>query len=116
MYHAAMADKFSADRSLVDLHIERAAGTIRRHLPNAVIYLFGSWAEGTAYPESDIDLAIDIAKEIPILTMYHIREDIERLPTLRRFDIVDLNAVSRELKEAILANGVRVDHNAKKQD
>ncbi|MBR4981235.1 MAG: nucleotidyltransferase domain-containing protein [Lachnospiraceae bacterium] len=54
--------------------------------------LFGSWAKGTENRHSDIDIAVVGVKDIEKL-----REDIENIPTLRSFDIVDIKTCKNEL-------------------
>lgn len=54
--------------------------------------LFGSWAKETASERSDIDIAVRGVKDIEKLC-----EDIEEIPTLRSFDIVDIESCKNEL-------------------
>lgn len=54
--------------------------------------LFGSWAKGTVNERSDIDIAVRGVKDIE-----KFREDIEDIPTLRSFDIVDIENCKNEL-------------------
>ena len=56
------------------------------------VILFGSWAKGTENERSDIDIAVTGARDIEKL-----REDIESIPTLRSFDIVDMEYCKNEL-------------------
>lgn len=56
------------------------------------VILFGSWAKGSANGRSDIDIAVRGAKDIEKL-----REDIEGIPTLRSFDIIDIEHCKNEL-------------------
>ena len=56
------------------------------------VILFGSWSKGTASKHSDIDIAVTGVKDIEEL-----REDIESIPTLRSFDIVDMEHCKNEL-------------------
>lgn len=56
------------------------------------VILFGSWAKGSANECSDIDIAVRGAKDIEKL-----REDIEEIPTLRSFDIIDIEHCKNKL-------------------
>ena len=56
------------------------------------VILFGSWAKGSANGRSDIDIAVKGAKDIEKL-----REDIEGIPTLRSFDIIEIEHCKNEL-------------------
>ncbi|MBI4242687.1 MAG: nucleotidyltransferase domain-containing protein [Planctomycetes bacterium] len=94
--------------------LETVTKIITRNLGSSVeIYLFGSWANQTSYNESDIDIAVDTGKPIPTLSMYKIKEEIDDLPTLRSFDIVDLNSIAADFRENILSNSVKIDPNGK---
>ena len=58
----------------------------------AEVILFGSQAKGTATERSDIDIAVKGAKDIELL-----RAQIESIPTLRSFDIVDMDSCKNQL-------------------
>lgn len=85
----------------------RAAETVREVLgPGTRVLWYGSWVRGTAVPRSDVDLAIVSDHRIPPIVMLRVRERIDDLPTLRKIDLVDVNAVGDGLRERILAEGV----------
>lgn len=66
--------------------------------------LFGSRAKGTAHERSDFDIAVSGVKDIEEL-----REQIEEIPTLYSFDIVDLEMCTNNLlKEEILLYGRKI--------
>ena len=65
---------------------------ICKHFGIQEVILFGSWAKGTANEFSDVDIAIKGAEDIERL-----REAIEEIPTLRSFDIVDVDNCKNEL-------------------
>ena len=50
------------------------------------ILLFGSFAKGTAHAKSDIDLAVYGAADFDTFA-----EDVRNIPTLRSFDIVNMD-------------------------
>jgi predicted nucleotidyltransferase len=83
--------------------VDRVAGIIRHHLPEPSfrILLFGSWATHTAVPTSDIDVGILGDGPVASLTMAHIREEVERLPTLRKVDVVDLWIVEERFRRSV---------------
>lgn len=62
------------------------------------VVLFGSWAEGTARPGSDIDIGIVGEQPLSKRVLVSIRERIDDLPTLRKVDIVDLASVSERFR------------------
>lgn len=66
--------------------------------------LFGSRARGTEHEKSDFDIAVSGAADIEDL-----REQIEEIPTLYSFDVVDLDhCMNQLLKEEIAAYGKRL--------
>ena len=79
---------------------------IAKYLPGARIYLFGSRAKGTAKPYSDFDIAIEWKEKIPLHTMAKIREELDKLPTLKSFDLIDLKRVSGDFIETVRKTGV----------
>jgi type I restriction enzyme S subunit len=85
---------------------QKAAEIIIKYLPDAKVYLFGSRAKGTAKPYSDFDIAIEWEEKIPLHTMAKIREELDRLPTLKSFDLIDLKRVSSSFVETVRKTGV----------
>ncbi len=85
--------------------IQEALGIIRRHLPDRrlQVFLFGSWAKGSAEPTSDIDLAILGPQPIDDMLLLRLREEISGIPTLRRIDVVDLNNADERFREEVLS-------------
>ena len=75
----------------IEAILEQVIFKCKNHKVSEVI-LFGSWVKGTANERSDIDLAVTGVKDIEKL-----REDIEDIPTLRSFDVVDMEHCKNEL-------------------
>ncbi len=72
-----------------------------KHLGKCIkIILLGSRAKHTHTNHSDFDI-----KEIPFDTLYILQEELNRLPSLKSFDIVDINAVSADFKKLIKETG-----------
>src|SRR3989338_1392095 len=65
---------------------------------------FGSWIRGDAAPTSDIDIGITGEEEVPWEIMIRIKGAVEAIPTLRKIDVVDLNAVSESFRRSALKN------------
>lgn len=70
------------------------------------IILFGSRAQGTHKPGSDIDIAIDIGEPIKLHEMARARITLENLYIPFEVDIVDMHGIPEELKEVILKEGI----------
>lgn len=70
------------------------------------IWLYGSRAVGAARPTSDVDLAVEADNWSDVDTnLAHDRLE-EDVPTVLKFDLVDLNAVAKpRFREAIQRNG-----------
>lgn len=75
--------------------LKRIVRIVRQHLPEASyrILLFGSWATLESLPTSDIDVGILGPGPVDELVMARIREEVDRLPTLRKIEVVDLWSV-----------------------
>ncbi len=69
------------------------------------LYLFGSWAQGRALPVSDLDIALDTGTPLDPATIQQITESLDELPTLRKVDLVDLQAVDHEFRERVMGEG-----------
>ena len=98
------------DRPSLADQVERlardAAELIRGVLGGGVqIYWFGSWVTGQPVERSDIDLAVDLGRELTGVERSRIRDTLEELPTLRKIDILDLRSVGAERRNQIIAEG-----------
>jgi len=80
--------------------------TVKRYLPEATVYLFGSRAQGRAKESSDFDIAIEWKEKIPFSVLYRIKEELEELPTLKSFDFVDLKRVPDNFVRSVKEGGV----------
>ncbi|MBI5022601.1 MAG: nucleotidyltransferase domain-containing protein [Candidatus Magasanikbacteria bacterium] len=86
-----------------ELILKQIKKKIRNELPlDYKILLFGSWARGDALKTSDLDIGILGKKKIPWSIMVKILESVEKIPTLRKIDIVDLNATEKRFKNNAL--------------
>ena len=66
------------------------------------LFIFGSEATGLANRRSDIDIGILGPQRAPGAVVQQVRERLEGLRTLRRFDVVDLGAVDEAFKTEAL--------------
>ncbi len=69
--------------------------------PTAKIYLFGSRATGKNSPFSDIDIAIDADKQLPIENIDEANAVMSSLNIPYKVDIVDFHHVSDTMQEII---------------
>ncbi len=66
------------------------------------VFFFGSRVRGDNFPRADIDIGIEGPKEIPVKIKFEIMEEIERIPTLYKFDLVDFKSLSYSFKKEAL--------------
>lgn len=64
------------------------------------IYLFGSFAKGTANKDSDIDLLIEKGKPMSLLKLSGFRQDVEEKMN-RSVDVVTTTGIEEAFKSAI---------------
>lgn len=67
--------------------------------------LFGSAARGEMGPDSDIDILVDIKKDISLLDFVEIKQKLEE-QLGRKVDLVEYQTIKPSLKDAILQNQV----------
>lgn len=64
------------------------------------IYLFGSFAKGTARDDSDIDLLVEKGKPMSLLKLSGFRQDVEE--TMHRpVDVVTTTGIEKEFEDSI---------------
>jgi len=68
------------------------------------IFFFGSRVKGDNFPRADIDIGIEGPEEIPAGIKLEIEDELEELPTLYKFDLVDFKTVSDKFKKEALKN------------
>lgn len=63
------------------------------------IFFFGSRVKGNNFPRADIDIGIEGPKEASPGVVFDIKEDLDKLPTLYKFDVIDFKTVSERFKK-----------------
>jgi len=71
-------------------------------LDKCKIFFFGSRVEGDNFPRADIDIGIEGPEKIPARIKLRIEEEIDQLPTLYKFDVVDFKNISGKFREEAL--------------
>jgi uncharacterized protein len=69
--------------------------------------LFGSFADGTAKADSDVDLLIELSKPIGLLEFIHIKHEMEDVLG-RKVDLLEFKAVKPSLKNHILHSAIPI--------
>ncbi len=72
------------------------------------VWLFGSWAKGTAVSRSDLDVAFESPKETDLRAKLAAEDRVEHLPTLRSIDLVDLRHAGEHIRAAIDSVGIEL--------
>lgn len=87
--------------------VDKVVGVVSGHVheERLRVYLFGSWSQGRALPESDLDIALDAGTPIAPSVLQKIADTLDELPTLRKVDIVDLQAVASDFRNRIMQLG-----------
>jgi predicted nucleotidyltransferase len=65
------------------------------------IVLFGSRANGTANPRSDIDVGVDAGHPLSLADLSLAREALESLRIMETVDLVDLAAVDKSFRREV---------------
>jgi uncharacterized protein len=78
--------------------------------PNARIYLFGSYARGTAKQGSDIDVAINTGKRLDLHEWQFLWNLLDALPTAQKIDLVDMHRIPENMQNIILQEGIVWKH------
>ena len=76
------------------------SGILKKHVPAAAIWVFGSRAKGHAKPHSDLDLAIDAGQTLSLETLASLHYDFASsdLPIkVDALDYQDMDASFRQL-------------------
>ncbi len=76
------------------------------HFPKSKIILFGSRARNTNKPGADVDVAVDMGHPILLRELGRARLTLENLFIPLKVDLVDMNAIPKELKETIIEEGI----------
>jgi uncharacterized protein len=74
--------------------------------PSAKIYLFGSRARGDHTERSDIDIAIDLGRQMDFGEIAQARGVLEGLNLPQKIDVVDMRSIPAAMKGFILKEGV----------
>lgn len=86
-----------------ELH-HAVAEVLARHLDPREhrAWIVGSEARGDALPGSDVDIAVQGPRAVDLAHLTVIRAALEELPTLRSFDLVDLQRSSESFRREAL--------------
>jgi len=66
------------------------------------VFYFGSRVQKNNATHSDIDIGIDGPKPLSPKVKFAIKDELEQLPTLLKFDLVDFRGVSESFRKVAL--------------
>jgi len=100
-----------AEAMIAQEQIDRIADLLDRRFGLDTLWLYGSEAQGTSRPGSDVDLAALFRRRPEPLEVFDARTDLEEI-LHRDVDLVDLDQTSPVLGMQVLRHGnLLVDHN-----
>ena len=85
---------------------QKIIAVISALMPDVKIYLFGSRARGTNGPRSDIDIALDGGKLLPIQDVDEIKSMFKESNIMYKIDVVDFYSVTDLMRGEILRERV----------
>jgi uncharacterized protein len=85
---------------------EQIIEIIKKHLPEAKIYLFGSRSRGTNHPGSDIDIAVDTSHKIDRSIIHKIKDELEDTTIPFFVDVIDWYSAEDTLKSQVKKDGI----------
>ena len=89
-------------------HLEREiAAVVGPMVPAGFrVYLFGSRASGRAHRRSDFDIGVVGPSAVDGSVLERMRDALDLLPTLHRFDVVDLMTTTPRFRERALRTAI----------
>lgn len=70
-------------------HLHIVQSILKKHLPTAVVWAFGSRTTGKAKPYSDLDLCINAGQPLDLAVLAALEEDFSESDLPWRVDVVD---------------------------
>ncbi len=90
------------EKNLEEEYKDKIIKLLMALFPQGKIYLFGSRATGRNQPFSDIDIAIDAGKQLPIENIDEANAIMASLNIPYKVDIVDFHHISSTMQELIM--------------
>ena len=91
-------------------HLRIVCDILARQLPGCEVQLFGSRANGTAKPHSDIDLVIMGDELLPVTTMRILRDAFDDSDLPFQVDIVEWAGTSEEFRKVIALSAIPLEN------
>ena len=82
---------------------------LKKSIPELIaLYRFGSQAQGTARPDSDVDLAVLTRNPIPVMRRFELAQELA-IQLHRDVDLVDLRSASTVMRMQVISTGMCLD-------
>ncbi len=103
--YAILPQDGDGTRGVTVLKQASLVATLQDRIPNLLaVYAFGSRAQGTARPDSDLDLAVLVAGYVHPLVLWELASDLADLAG-SAVDLLDLRAASTVMQYQIITTG-----------
>ena len=81
---------------------------LQNHLPGLLaVYLFGSHAQGTAGPDSDVDMAVLVPGQVDPVSLWQLSGDLADIAG-SPVDLIDLRAATTVMQYQVVTRGQRL--------
>ena len=98
------------ENAFMNEHVKRVKDLVLAYMcdESVRIYLFGSWAKGTARRGSDVDVAVEYPVGVSGASKIgELRERLEESTIPYRVDVVDMQQAADALVQEIRKDGIR---------
>ncbi|MBD0703602.1 MULTISPECIES: type VII toxin-antitoxin system MntA family adenylyltransferase antitoxin [unclassified Pseudomonas] len=90
------------------MNIQALLTHLQNHLPGLLaVYLFGSHAQGTAGPDSDVDIAVLLSGEVDPVSLWQLSGDLADIAG-SPVDLIDLRGATTVMQYQIVTRGQRL--------
>ena len=90
------------------MNIQALLTHLQNHLPDLLaVYLFGSHAQGTAGPDSDVDMAVLVPGQVDPVVLWQLSGGLADIVG-REVDLVDLRAATTVMQYQVVTRGRRL--------
>jgi predicted nucleotidyltransferase len=90
------------------MNIQALLTHLQNHLPDLLaVYLFGSHAQGTAGPGSDVDMAVLLSGQVDPVLLWQLSGDLADIAGVA-VDLIDLRAATTVMQYQIVTRGQRL--------
>jgi len=93
---------------LAPQHLAMVRAILKRHVPQARAWVFGSRVKGTAQRFSDLDLALEHDEPLSLRILALLDADFAESDLPMKVDVVDMRAITPAFRERVQRSGLRL--------